>query len=89
MESSTFKEMIDGGLTVNDIKIQVFMNRLKEHGEVMVVTADGAEFAMHLGDKGNIEQGIITLVDREGQRWNIFTDQIVNIRTHRGYKEGG
>lgn len=87
MGHKTFKEIIAEGVKVSDVKVNTFIQRLTEHGEVQIKTAAGAVYTMHLGDKGNLEDGVISFTTRDGERNNIFTDQIEAINTHKGYQE--
>jgi len=83
----TFKESIAASAP-DSLKERAFAERLLQHGEAQITLVNGVVHSIHLGDQGSIAEGVITYIDREGQRHNIFTDQIVTINTHLGYAEG-
>ncbi len=82
----TFKESLEKSIP-DSPKEQLFAERLLSHGEAQIVLVNNVTHSIHLGDQGVIVPGIITYIDRDGQRHNIFTAQIVEINTHLGYPE--
>jgi hypothetical protein len=89
MHKTFGEQLIDSSLvgTISNPKLRLWADRLTEHGEVQVLTASGGVYTMHLGDKGEFNNSMLLLIDREGQQHSIFWEQVEGINTHRGYKE--
>ena len=83
----TFGEQLKTDKSYSDNKLNTFVTRLTAHGEVMVKMASGEVFNIHLGDRGSIEDGMISYKTNNGNRYNLFTDQIESMHTHLGYPE--
>ncbi len=81
----TFRESLASAPA--SLKERAFADRLQQHGEAQITLSNGVVHSIHLGDQGMIADGVVTYIDREGQRHNIFVDQIVTINTHLGYAE--
>jgi hypothetical protein len=84
----TFGEQLKTDKSYSDVKLNTFTTRLTAHGEVMVKMASGEVHNIHLGDRGSVEEGLISYKANDGSRHNIFTDQIESMWTHLGYPEG-
>jgi hypothetical protein len=81
---STFKNNLDGNLKG---KAKCFNDILENHGECQIVLASGTIHSLHLGDKGDFDESVVTYVDKEGNYICIFWDQVESVNFHLGYKD--
>ena len=64
-----------------------FISLLHKHGEVLVKMASGETWALHLGDKLQINDDFIEFEDNQRNVQVLFFDQVEKIYTHVAHLE--
>lgn len=85
--SQTFGELIAETTIPTNPKAEAFAECLKRHGEVMIRSASGETWGLHLGDYGMLHPWGIMFMDGGNNERMIMWDQVEQFWTHRAHNE--
>lgn len=70
------------------MKMELVQQQLKEWGEIMITTASGATFELHLGDTTFDFENRVILLKAPDSQYVIDGDAVDYIYKHYGHKDG-
>lgn len=84
----TFLSIVNSNkLTIDNETANMFLELLKNHGEVMIRSASGETWGIHLGDYGGVNDTGIFFTSGDNVKRILLWEQIEQFWAHRAHTE--